>query len=393
MAQVAPHRAPSVDINVGLPTLSDSKELPEGKSHHYFLSHKKTHSVYGGVPEQVAKNFHDSLELLGFKGWFDIDNLKRINEEDLRSAIGQCCSVIILLHDETMDSQWCTFEWRCAQELGVPCKVVVDMERASKSQLLTKANEYSNLLEFQWLEFTDRHRRDCLREMIDFLETFRIGSAGQEAGQSGAARDDDDTLTFGRAEIEVVPPFMQKLLNWSGNPLRPPKTIGGRAYVLMLHGLRLSCFLLCISRFIYARGPSISERHSCLVMVLAHLLWLVTPPVINDILFSSTFRDMLKDMEGSSGEETAKRLTHELKKATAPAIGGILPSMAIVNLAFMPSYLSAFHTGPDAAIGDRFFGYFSAALWPVALLGLMASNTVTAPLVQLIFEVDLHQFA
>ena len=120
-------------------SLRDEKVLPPEKSWHYFLSHKKQHSVFGGVPEQIARNFHDSLELLGYKGWFDVDNLKRIQQEDLRRAISQCCSLIIVLHDETMDSEWCAYEWQCAKELGVPCKVIVDMERASKAVLLSVA--------------------------------------------------------------------------------------------------------------------------------------------------------------------------------------------------------------------------------------------------------------
>ena len=38
--------------------------------------HRGALSMAGGVPAQIAKNFHDSLELLGSRGWFDIDNLK-----------------------------------------------------------------------------------------------------------------------------------------------------------------------------------------------------------------------------------------------------------------------------------------------------------------------------
>lgn len=43
--------------------------LPEGKTHHCFLSHKKAHSKHGSEPGQIAKNVHDSLELLGFASW------------------------------------------------------------------------------------------------------------------------------------------------------------------------------------------------------------------------------------------------------------------------------------------------------------------------------------
>ena len=59
---------------------------------HYFLSHKKNHSVWGGVPGQIARNIHDNLELLGHSGWFDVDNLSVINEDALRGGIAKCSS-------------------------------------------------------------------------------------------------------------------------------------------------------------------------------------------------------------------------------------------------------------------------------------------------------------
>lgn len=59
-------------------------------------------------------------ELLNYRGWFDIDNLKKIAREDLRAAIGECCSVVIFLHDETVDSEWCQCKATAtrAQDLG-----------------------------------------------------------------------------------------------------------------------------------------------------------------------------------------------------------------------------------------------------------------------------------
>ena len=41
----------------------------DGKEFHFFLSHKKEHSKHGCVPGHVALNLHDSLQLLGFRGW------------------------------------------------------------------------------------------------------------------------------------------------------------------------------------------------------------------------------------------------------------------------------------------------------------------------------------
>jgi hypothetical protein len=42
---------------------SQLRTLPPERKFHYFMSHKKAHSVHATVPEQVAKNFHDCLEV------------------------------------------------------------------------------------------------------------------------------------------------------------------------------------------------------------------------------------------------------------------------------------------------------------------------------------------
>ena len=67
-----------------------------GKEFHYFLSHKKEHSKHGCVPGHVALNLHDSLQLLGFHGWCDVDNLHDISKDGVRAGIAAC-----LLHDQS----------------------------------------------------------------------------------------------------------------------------------------------------------------------------------------------------------------------------------------------------------------------------------------------------
>ena len=74
--------------------------LPEDKTHHCFISHKKAHTVHGSEPGQVAKNIHDSLELLGFASWFDIDALKEISKDALRDGITGCVTMVVLLNDD-----------------------------------------------------------------------------------------------------------------------------------------------------------------------------------------------------------------------------------------------------------------------------------------------------
>ena len=75
---------------------------------------------------------HPALSLLGHEGWFDIDNLQKITKESLRDAVGRSASMIVLFNEETVDSEFCLFEWACAAEAGIPIKVIVDMERCSK---------------------------------------------------------------------------------------------------------------------------------------------------------------------------------------------------------------------------------------------------------------------
>ena len=46
--------------------------LPRGKSHHYFLSHKKEHSIWSETSEQLGLRIKDIMEVqYGLLGWFD----------------------------------------------------------------------------------------------------------------------------------------------------------------------------------------------------------------------------------------------------------------------------------------------------------------------------------
>lgn len=145
--------------------------LPHGKHCHYFLSHRKNHSKLGGVPEQVAKNVHDSLELLGYVGFFDIDDLTQITPEALDEHVSKSCAMIAFVNDETAESKWCTYEWDCAKKHGIPIKCIVDLQRFFKQDVLnTVKDTFPHLLTFQWAEFTERYRRQCVEELCEFLD-------------------------------------------------------------------------------------------------------------------------------------------------------------------------------------------------------------------------------
>ena len=78
------------------------------------------------------------MELLGFNGWFDIDDLKEISKEAIDVAVADCATIIVLLNDETIDSEWCRHEWAAAARLGLPTKVLVDLQRSDKQSLLQR---------------------------------------------------------------------------------------------------------------------------------------------------------------------------------------------------------------------------------------------------------------
>ena len=68
--------------------------------------------------------------------------------------------------------QWCTYEWSCAIELGVPMKCVIDMQRFSKDGIITglRHADFEQLLTYQCVEYTERNRRACITELSSFLQ-------------------------------------------------------------------------------------------------------------------------------------------------------------------------------------------------------------------------------
>lgn len=135
------------------------KQLPVGKSYHYFLSHKKKHSSLGFQPEAMARAFHDVLQCRGFQGFFDVDNLEQISADDVEKGVKSSCAVIIFLHNETCESEWCKFEWKVAAENDIPVLCVVDTANFKKQDLLAQVTSTCpQLLEYQWLEMLDGYR-------------------------------------------------------------------------------------------------------------------------------------------------------------------------------------------------------------------------------------------
>jgi hypothetical protein len=150
---------------------ADPKKLPKDKKYHYFLSHKKVHSKLGQMPEQMAMALHDSMNYHGFRGFFDVDNLKSITKEDLEESVKKSSALLVVLHDETCDSPWCRFEWEVAEKYDIPVLVIADLDHFSKKIMLDQVvatNPY--LLHNQWIDYLDSHRSQVHVTIAEWID-------------------------------------------------------------------------------------------------------------------------------------------------------------------------------------------------------------------------------
>merc|ERR1719197_1928845 len=101
--------------------------LPTGKKYAYFASHKKQHSRFGDASADLARALKDILLLkFSLEGYFDADNLVKINKQQLTRGVIESCSVLLYLNDETLDSEWCRHEVGIARSFGIPIIVLID---------------------------------------------------------------------------------------------------------------------------------------------------------------------------------------------------------------------------------------------------------------------------
>ena len=68
-----------------------------------------------------------------------VRNAEERNPASVRQAVRECRVMVVLLNEETFDSEWCKYEWQCAEEFGVPVIVLIDMARASKAVCLERS--------------------------------------------------------------------------------------------------------------------------------------------------------------------------------------------------------------------------------------------------------------
>ena len=364
--------------------------LPDGKEFNYFLCHKKLHTRFSGEPGQLAENLHDSLELLGFRGFFDIDTLTEISKEAMAANLEKTLTVVLLLNDETLLSPWCCHEIETAGKLGLPIQVVVDMERCDKQKALQSVQQagYKQCLQFQWIDLTTRHRRQCLAQVCDFLrqqaEAATIKSAAAEDARemlTSAAHAMMHHTTLRVGQQRLLHPRFEMVLTIGGIPLTPARgrlKIALIFWTYLLRGIRFVALMTLIADAIYARGPLHTDRHSTVSLATILLCITLLEISMRRIFRSNDLASSLRRMDGAASREFADRLYRQTKLL---ANGTIILGVGIVPVAYVAILPLAFHSDYTASedMGERFYGYFFggtfvvwAALLPITAVPIIA---------------------
>ena len=351
--------------------------LPNGVTHHFFLSHKKIHSQHGKVPAEIARSLKDSLELMGFVGWFDVDNLKVISKDALARGVSECATMIVLLNDETADSEWCRFEWETAAALKIPIKVVVDLERGNKQELLKRClADYPALTSHQWLEYIERYRRDCIMEMCDFLHAEAVDDGASSVADSeeaallsrgGGGDDDDDDAERGGggapssskrdAASRVFDPAFERLMLVAGVPLqfdaRTPKW--APRWVAVSVAIRVWLGACALAMTVYTEGPAYTDPAAH--VAFATMLWepLLVHALIRPVLNGTTFSDALRLTKNGTGQELRREVTETTRWAAKEIYKQLPPVIVIVPLAVGHLYLRSWYLA-HARPWPRVFG-------------------------------------
>ena len=320
---------------------------PKEYAFEYFLSHKKSHSKDGLVPGQIAKNLHDSLSLLGHQGWFDVDNLETITKESLRDSVSKCASMIVMINDETAESEWCLFEWACASEAGIPIKVIVDMERCSKKAALALLGAaHSHMLQYQLIEYTEAHRRECLAGVTRFLQecasrrnTLRLSSTSQPR------------------ELRLIPPHFEMLCLFCGMPISTTEGRLADAWVVCARVLIALLHVYWIIQLVYAKGPMFNNYMTC-----ASSNFFVVAASVQMILFTQILRsEKLAKMLANVHEfETGEELATRLYTRTQVGAHRILQALLFYEMFMLPVFVSvgfdSFYFGDEQPLWNHILG-------------------------------------
>ena len=68
--------------------------------------------------------------------------LQTISMEKLSEGIASSCCILLVLNDETMDSQWCDHEVQCARSLGIPITCILDADKQILRTVVDGKDQY-----------------------------------------------------------------------------------------------------------------------------------------------------------------------------------------------------------------------------------------------------------
>jgi len=149
----------------------------QDKQYAYFLSHSK----HEKQPEAIAMGIHDILTLKGYRGFFDTNSVAQMSESALEDAIKNSSALVVFMHDETCESEWCVAEWKMAQKHMLDCIVVADVQWCSKGKMLSAVTEKDcrQLLAHQWIEYTDSYRSQAIDLVLEQLNAILVRMPGR----------------------------------------------------------------------------------------------------------------------------------------------------------------------------------------------------------------------
>lgn len=350
-----------------------------GKGYHYFLSHKKEHSKHGKVPAQMAQALHDSLELMGFNGWLDVDNLQKITKEALAEAIGQCQSMIVLFNDETANSEWCVFEWATAVELGLPIKVIVDMERCTKALAVEKLSAWPKMLEHQLLDYTERSRRDILMELVEFV-TDAAEAQNRFHSQHSSRRNSfqSEALTFGSSnEQRVLHERFEQFALFGGVPVRAPKSLAARLWLWVVRTMMVLLTAYFFWLMVYGTGPAFNDRHEAIILISEVVIVSFVASSTTNVLRSPAFLTILANADtGQTSMELATRFYSRTRGASTKAGLSATSLTILFYMGLLPRLGDAFYIASSDAEAVM-FGYTGIVISVLAAPPLFAQITTS----------------
>merc|ERR1712087_42546 len=130
---------------------------------------------------------HEKLVNLGFVGVGNINRIEGLNKTDRKKFIKMSCTVVVVLHDETCNSEKCQYEWSIAKKSNVPVVCLIDMQHCLKGSVLKQVHATEPyLLSYQMIEYTLKNRRQATSDLAHWLNTVEYDSGDCEEGHHGA---------------------------------------------------------------------------------------------------------------------------------------------------------------------------------------------------------------